>query len=962
MLKNLKKLFCVLALFVAIVAFSFSSYAEELMSSDTGDTGVMLRASAALIYNDYIEANITSNGNFTIGTRSGDPDNSYDNNKKLLYGHPGSETSKTTVRLDGSTYQYKANGNSTLNADHTVHSSGMNINNKIQVTQELSIVKNLTTGLFDTIQIQYTISNTDTEAHNVGLRIMMDTMLGDNDNAPFNVPGYGDLTTQKEFSGMDLPQYWQAFDSLSNPSVIAAGTLIKSAVDKPDRVQFTSWSTVSSVLWGHVPSAGRSNGDSAVCVIWDEKDILPGETKTFTTFYGLSTFESEETENYVISLTAPKSLDLNAANTEYEPNPFTVTVYVQNLSTSTKTNLKAKINLPAQLHLSGEQQAEIEIGTLSSGQTKLVSWNVVAENQYNINTEAIEIDYSVDVTDSQMTENLLSTVTLPKIYHEHDFVEDSIISYPTCSNVGTKRLICTICKSFTTEYIDSIGHDYALTNTVLQTCSQDGYLEYTCQRAGCTNVKRQALLASGHDFGSDDICDKCGFVHSNHAHEYTTTIIDPTCTQVGYTLHECACGYSYRADYIEQLGHSFDAGVVTINETCTTNGEKEYTCIDCHSTYAEIIPAAHAWDETVIVPMTCTTDGQVKRQCSRCGVEEYDVIPAAHTWDAGSVLQEPDCENAGIKNCTCSVCNTNENIEIPALGHHFVDGVCTRCNKGFMETITQLGEHPIYGMYFEVDEIVSNYGPSLIDEYGVLLDYNPDATLDKVAVYLTQDGNLWRRCIAFTGQNVTYGTYVPYLSYKSEIKYTGLNSEWINTFPLSKGVDGIWKYSNYATIGVNLEDKDGNLLLSLYDIAQAGRETRIFDDLDEMIAWLSSDLCAHSWDSGVITTEPTVSDYGVRTFTCTLCGETKQELIAKLDPFEYGDVDGDGFVTNKDLMIVARYLARWTGYEVTNPLYNFDAADVDCDGLITNKDSSIIGRHLAIWSGYETLPKVDQLF
>ncbi len=74
--------------------------------------------------------------------------------------------------------------------------------------------------------------------------------------------------------------------------------------------------------------------------------------------------------------------------------------------------------------------------------------------------------------------------------------------------------------------------------------------------------------------------------------------------------------------------------------------------------------------------------------------------------------------------------------------------------------------------------------------------------------------------------------------------------------------------------------------------------------------------------------------------------------------YTYGDIDSDGIVTNKDSAIVARYLARWTGYEVTNPLYNFDAADVDCDGVVTNKDSAIIARHLARWTGYEALPKV----
>ena len=36
----------------------------------------------------------------------------------------------------------------------------------------------------------------------------------------------------------------------------------------------------------------------------------------------------------------------------------------------------------------------------------------------------------------------------------------------------------------------------------------------------------------------------------------------------------------------------------------------------------------------------------------------------------------------------------------------------------------------------------------------------------------------------------------------------------------------------------------------------------------------------HSWNEGVITTEPTCKDKGVKTFTCTVCNETKTEAIA----------------------------------------------------------------------------------
>lgn len=40
-----------------------------------------------------------------------------------------------------------------------------------------------------------------------------------------------------------------------------------------------------------------------------------------------------------------------------------------------------------------------------------------------------------------------------------------------------------------------------------------------------------------------------------------------------------------------------------------------------------------------------------------------------------------------------------------------------------------------------------------------------------------------------------------------------------------------------------------------------------------------SDQAAHTWNSGVVTTAPTFSETGIKTYTCTVCGKTKTEEI-----------------------------------------------------------------------------------
>ena len=48
-------------------------------------------------------------------------------------------------------------------------------------------------------------------------------------------------------------------------------------------------------------------------------------------------------------------------------------------------------------------------------------------------------------------------------------------------------------------------------------------------------------------------------------------------------------------------------------------------------------------------------------------------------------------------------------------------------------------------------------------------------------------------------------------------------------------------------------------------------------DCDEV-----ADKAAHEWDEGAITTEPTCTEDGVKTYTCEVCGKTKTESVTAL--------------------------------------------------------------------------------
>ena len=46
-------------------------------------------------------------------------------------------------------------------------------------------------------------------------------------------------------------------------------------------------------------------------------------------------------------------------------------------------------------------------------------------------------------------------------------------------------------------------------------------------------------------------------------------------------------------------------------------------------------------------------------------------------------------------------------------------------------------------------------------------------------------------------------------------------------------------------------------------------------------------LTTHTYNAGVVTKQPTCKSEGIKTYTCTICGVTKTETIAKLTTHSY---------------------------------------------------------------------------
>lgn len=374
-------------------AYMESMQEDELILTDADGARSV---AGGYIRNDIIEAYVKGDGKFTIGTVNGSKMVT-DNHKKLLYGHPSPWSSVTSIKLDGSNHTFTGQTNWVETRDAIMVSHMID---NVVTTQSLSIVENEYTGEADTIAITYTMTNYDDVNHEVGIRIMMDTMLGSNDGSPFRVPGHGNVTKELELTGSNIPQNWMTFDSLDNPKIIANGCFYRNLDEKPDKVQFAAWGSIHGTSWDYTTSSSRAvTGDSAVAAYYNPKTLEPGESRTITTYYGIGSFSvSDAKPPLSVSVAAPAELKANMEEGGYNHNPFSVIAYIQNNGNGAATNVKAQLNLPkdGSIQLISPASLEQTMGDVGVGEEVAVTWLVYAEGQAKKKTAKYSITVSAD--------------------------------------------------------------------------------------------------------------------------------------------------------------------------------------------------------------------------------------------------------------------------------------------------------------------------------------------------------------------------------------------------------------------------------------------------------------------------------------------------------------------------------------------------------------------------------------
>ena len=253
------------------------------------------------ISNSFIEATVTDRYpgcNLTVGNTGGLPETIEDNDKDLMFGHPSPYTSFTTIRMDGGDYIYGSDQGD-LTTDPYISADGKSITRvwtlrNLAITQKVSLVQSTWSlnQYEDTAELRYVIVNQDNTSHEVGLRIMLDTMLGDNDGAPLMIPYSEYSDYEREFLKSvppGIPPWWTAIEGDVTSIIFSAqGTMTEGQATAPDRFVTAAWTEIFNTRWDYTVSSDRKViFDSAVAMWWNPVTVAPEETLKVVTYYGL---------------------------------------------------------------------------------------------------------------------------------------------------------------------------------------------------------------------------------------------------------------------------------------------------------------------------------------------------------------------------------------------------------------------------------------------------------------------------------------------------------------------------------------------------------------------------------------------------------------------------------------------------------------------------------------------------
>ena len=471
--------------------------------------------------------------------------------------------------------------------------------------------------------------------------------------------------------------------------------------------------------------------------------------------------------------------------------------------------------------------------------------------------------------------------TKPALGHTWD--EGKITKEATCSETGVKTYTCSRCGGTKTEEIPKTKHNYEEHVVKAPTCTEKGVSYYVCKNCGLTTSRRQTP-ATGH-------------IHTEVRNQK-----DATYKEEGYTGDTYCkdCGKKLETGTVipklVETEHDYGEWVLDQAPTCKKYGARHRICKNCGDREIDVLDKVdHSWELVSTTPATCTIGEIQHYKCSVCGKTKDVTLSnplGEHSWDEGKVTQKATCTEDGEKTYTCTVCNTTKTEVIPAAGHQHKEvrnakkATCTEDGYTGDTYCKDCGEK------LEAGSVIKKLGHTW--DNGVITKEATE-TEEGIKTYTCKTcGETKTESIPITSHHWNQGTITKKATCteKGEKTYhctdEGCDKTWIETIPATGHQHTELRDKKTATCGEDgysgdLYCKDCGQLISKGAVVKA---------------------TGHSWDSGKVTEAATCKKEGTKTYTCSICGDTKTEAIPKKEhSFDEGKVTKKATCTEDGLKV-----------------------------------------------------------
>ena len=197
-------------------------------------------------------------------------------------------------------------------------------------------------------------------------------------------------------------------------------------------------------------------------------------------------------------------------------------------------------------------------------------------------------------------------------------------------------------------------------------------------------------------------------------------------------------------------------------------------------------------------------------------------------WDDGKITTPPTCTKTGVKQYTCTICSETKTEEIAALGHDYSSD-WTIDTAAACETVGSKSHHCTR---CDSKKDVTEIPASSHSWNDGAITTEPTCTDEGVKTFTCNAcGKTRTEAVAALGHNYS--------------------SDW--TIDTAAACETVGSKSHHCT---RCDSK-----IDVTEIPASGK---------------------HTWNNGVITKPATIAEEGVKTYTCTICGVTRTETIAKL--------------------------------------------------------------------------------